>query len=172
MKEVSEINKKENSNLARTRKSKIGKRWKQIKPRSHPNNYYQTVRVIINNYLRILEIVKTEYLQLGERFFEKDLLHDPSDPFTLYKFFTTNFYWYLECDLLFNMNIYYTYNDCPYDYKVNDLISRYTLAAIPKRQHTDLDDYMKGTIGFQGTQLIFQKKVGEDYSLRSKMLTL
>jgi hypothetical protein len=134
----------------------ISKRWKQVRPGTQHKHLVDINNVIAGEYYRILETVKEQYLEPGTIYFERNYRDDMTDPFRLHGFSCSNFYFMLECDFAFTMQIEYDFHNCPFEAAVLHLL-KYAIGlcrAFRTPKQPNLPTYFKGTIAYQDSQFI------------------
>jgi hypothetical protein len=115
MKEFHEAIEKPITTLICSKVPRISKRWKRISDLSHPNKLKQTIDTRIIQYELVLGKVKELYANTEELCYERDFKHDNENPFTIYSFLTSTFFWEIECDFTYNINVTYQFDNCPYE---------------------------------------------------------
>jgi len=135
----------------------IPKRWKQIQDGTHPNKHKEFIQSKMISYRLVLEKVKERYQMPGEVYFERDYTHDSSESFKIYSFITNTFYWYIECNLNFQIVINYDFNGCIYEPEIRKLFRSHILAEHITHTPMDIADYLKGVIAFQDRKYIHHK---------------
>lgn len=79
-------------------------------------------------YLRILNNVKAHHLPSNKVYFERDYRRDTSENcFAMHSFITSSFYWYLECDFLYNYKVEYSFHNCSFEAEIVAALKPYPL---------------------------------------------
>ncbi|MET3981151.1 hypothetical protein ABIB62_003772 [Mucilaginibacter sp. UYP25] len=128
MKEILQAIEKPITTPAFTKVRPISKRWKRVSDLSHPNKLKQTIDTRIIQYELVLEKVKHLYANSGEVCYERDFKIDNENPFTIYSFLTPGFWWDIECDLLYDINVTYQFANCPHEDAIRALFREFHLA--------------------------------------------
>ena len=137
-------------------KHRISKRWKKVRPGTHPNKLNETNDTIAIQYYQALKFLKSQCLAPGTLYFERDYKKDYNDPFALHSFVCEQFSFYLECDFNCFMQIHYDFNDFPH---LNEVLRKVSYAAelgkcLHKPKSPSLPAYFKGVIAYQDKQYI------------------
>ncbi|MBB6130398.1 hypothetical protein [Mucilaginibacter lappiensis] len=156
---MTELNKRPENTKPTTvpqRTIKLGKQWKKVSAGPHPNDSKGVNDTIMNKYYRILQLIKEQYLKLGTIYFERDYKDDGSDPFALHSFICDKLSFYLECDLLGVMQIYYDFNDFAFEAEVRKLLSIpiNTGKCLHKPKQPNLPAFFQGVQNHQDKQYI------------------
>jgi hypothetical protein len=156
MKEISEIPETPITTETYSKVRPISKRWKTVKKNSHPNRFKATLDTSIIKYELVLGKVKELYLDSGERCYERNFKDDNENPFTIYSFLTSTFYWNIECDYTYNINIDYQFYHCPYEDEIRELFMRFnlTLAITEVSKLPTLAAHYKAVLAYQKPQFI------------------
>jgi hypothetical protein len=128
MKEISEINENPISTNTYSRIRPISKRWKSVTKHSHPNQMKAFIDTKISQYELVLGKVKELYHSSGELCYERDFKHDNENPFTIYSFLTSTFYWNIECDFVYNINIEYQFYNFPFEQEIRELFLHFNIS--------------------------------------------
>jgi hypothetical protein len=105
----------------------ISKRWKKVSKLSHPNNHKELIETRISQYESVLRDVKELFANSGEICYERNFKDDNENPFTIYSFLTSTFWWEIECDFCYQINIVYQFQNCPYEAEIRALFKTYHL---------------------------------------------
>lgn len=134
----------------------ISKRWKQVRPGTQHKHLADLNDAIAMQYYRILKTAKEKYLESSTVYFERDYKDDTTDPFRLHGFICNSFYFMLECDFTFIMQIEYDFHNCPFEAEILNLLKYAT--GLSRAFHTPkqplLPEYLKAVITFQDSQFI------------------
>jgi hypothetical protein len=155
MKEISEINELPKTEGTYLRRSRLSKRWKKVSNGTHPNQLKAFNDTKMLQYQFVLDKVK-QFLKPGEVYFERDYKDDGEDAFTIHCFLTKSFYWYIECDLLFTINIHYQFYDCSHEQEIREIFRFHNLThyVTEVEQKPSLPVFYKGVLAYQKPQYI------------------
>lgn len=104
------------------------KRWIIAQSRKNFNDQRMQNSATEIAYLKILNEVKANYLQPNEIYFERDYRHDKSENcFAMHSFIAPTFYWYLECDFLYNYRVEYAFCNCTFEPELLTVLTAYPL---------------------------------------------
>jgi hypothetical protein len=156
MKEVSETNQNQKTTNTATRIWPISKRWKRISNASHPNNLKALVDTRIIQYELVLNKVKELYTYTGEVYYQRDFKDDNENPFTIYSFLTSGFWWNIECDLIYQINVEYEFYSCPFEDEIKELFRQFNLTEYitEVKKEPSLAAFHKAVIAYQQSQYI------------------
>jgi hypothetical protein len=156
MKEISEINKIPITTPTYQRVQRISKRWKRITKSSHPNNLKQLVDTRIGQYECVLRKVKELYAGSGEICYERDFKDDNENPFTIYSFLTSTFWWDIECDFVYQINIVYQFDNCPHEDAIRAMFREFHLTPYITEvaKQPSLAAFHKAVLAYQKPQFI------------------
>jgi hypothetical protein len=152
------LNQPENTKPTATPKTfyRISKRWKQVRPGTQHKHLKDLNDTIAMQYHRILKTVKEKYLEPGTVYFERDYKDDSTDPFRLHGFISDNFYFMLECDFTFIMQMEYDFYNCPFEAEILGHLRFAT--GLNRAFHTPkqpiLPEYLKAVMAYQESQFI------------------
>lgn len=108
-------------------------------------------------YHRVIAIAKTAISGLSITYYEKDMKKDKSEGlYGMHSFITSNFYWWLECDLCCHYQIRYAFNNCPYEVEIRKLMRAYPLDRVttPKQFQFDFTTFYENVLRIQDNQFI------------------
>jgi hypothetical protein len=104
------------------------KRWVIAQSRKNFKDQRMQNTAVEAAYLRILDEVKAHYLPSNGVCFERDYRRDKSENcFAMHSFITSSFYWYLECDFLYNYRVEYDFGGCPFESDILAMLKPYPL---------------------------------------------
>jgi hypothetical protein len=135
---------------------RISKRWKKVSKLSHPNNLKQIIDTRIGQYECVLSKVKELYANSGETCYERDFKHDNENPFTIYSFLTPTFWWNIECDFVYNINIEYQFYNCPFEQEIRELFRHFNISlyVTEVQKKPSLTAFHKAVLAYQKPQFI------------------
>ncbi|WP_374950244.1 hypothetical protein [Mucilaginibacter sp.] len=134
----------------------ISKRWKVVKNNSHPNRMKDVIATRIIQYELILGKVKELYKYSCELCYERDYKHDNENPFTVYSFLTSTFYWNIDCGLNFNITLEYQFWFCPFEQEIRDLFLHFnaSIYVTEVSKQPTLPAFYKAVLAYQKPQYI------------------
>jgi len=110
------------------KKEQRTKRWIIAQSRKNFKDQRMQNAAIEAAYNNVLELVKANYLPTNKVYFERDYRRDKSENcFAMHSFITGSFYWYLECDLLYNYRVEYAFFNCPFEAEIIAMLKPYPL---------------------------------------------
>ena len=156
MKEISEVKEIPITTSTYTKFYPIAKRWKKVSKLSHANNHKQLIDTRITQYELVLDKVKLLYTNSGEICYERDFKHDNENPFTIYSFLTSTFWFDIECDLCFNINVVYQFDKCPHEAAITALFREFHLTPYITEvaKQPSLAGFHKAVLAYQKPQFI------------------
>lgn len=156
MKEISEINEIPETTQTYHRVQRISKRWKKISNATHPNQMKAFVDTKISQYELVLGKVKELYHGSGELCYERNFKDDNENPFTIYSFLTSSFWWNIECDFVYNIIIEYQFYNCPFEEEIRELFRHFhiSLYVTEVRKEPSLPTFHKAVLAYQKPQFI------------------
>jgi hypothetical protein len=104
-------------------------------------------------FVKVLAKVKQLYATQREYVFERDYRHDNTESaFSMHSFICNSFYMRLDCDFLYNYNVEYDFDNCPFEQQIKHLFQ--TMGFVLDRarqqpQQTDVATFFKGVIAYQ-----------------------
>ncbi|MDO3643839.1 hypothetical protein [Mucilaginibacter sp. L3T2-6] len=113
-----------------------GKRWKTAQTRgSNPAQARQNECTEFA-YHEVLNLVKMNYMQAGEVYFEKDFKHDkdPKNFLAMHSFLSLTFYWRLDCAAYYDYEIEFAFHECPFEEEVRKLFRAFPLERQAKEK--------------------------------------
>ena len=108
-------------------------------------------------YHRIIGAVKTQYMQPGEIYFERDYKTDKSDGlFSMHSFATPAFYIRLDCSLCSDYEVQYAFGKCPFKAALRELLAAYPLdrQAAERQVQPDFKTFYKTILAIQEATFI------------------
>jgi hypothetical protein len=156
MKEISEINEIPITTPTYHKFQRISKRWKKVSKLSHPNNLKLIIDTRIGQYECVLWKVKELYANSGETCYERNYKDDNENPFTIYSFLTSTFWWNIECDFVYNINVEYQFYNCPFEQEIRELFRHFhiSLYVTEIRKEPNLTAFYKAVLAYQKPQFI------------------
>ena len=116
------------------------KRWVTSEQRKNYDQQTHHNEPIEAAYHRIVNLVKTLYMQPGEVYFERDFKYDQSfGLFGIHSFITPHFYWRLDCEFTYNYQVTFAFNNCSYEAEIRKLMLAYPLDRTTKEKHLHPD---------------------------------
>lgn len=104
------------------------KRWVIAQSRKNFKDQRMQNSAVEAAYLRILDEVKAHHLPSNGVYFERDYRRDKSENcFAMHSFITSSFYWYLECDFLYNYRVEYAFHNSPFKADILAMLKPYPL---------------------------------------------
>ncbi|MFA6246246.1 MAG: hypothetical protein WC615_04855 [Mucilaginibacter sp.] len=156
MKEISEVNEIPITTPTYSKVYPISKRWKKVSKLSHANNHKQLIDTRIIQYECVLRKVKELYANSGETCYERDYKHDNENPFTIYSFLTSTFWWDIECDFVYQINIVYQFENSPHEDAIRALFREFHLTPYITEvaKQPSLAGFHKAVLAYQKSQFI------------------
>jgi hypothetical protein len=155
MKEISEVPEIPKTTETYSRVRRISKRWKSITNYTHPNQMKMELDTRMIQYELVLGKVKELYQGSGEICYERDFKHDNENPFTIYSFLTSTFWWFIECDFTYNINIKYQFDNCPYEEEIRRLFLHFNVSMeVIEDTKPSLPAFHKAVLAYQKPQFI------------------
>jgi hypothetical protein len=104
------------------------KRWVVAKGR-HDKKYHRMQNDSTElAYHAVIDKVKELIIQSGgDTIFEKDDRYDPAAYTGMHDFITSTFSWRLDCELDYNYEIYFTFQNCPHENIIREMMKGYPL---------------------------------------------
>jgi hypothetical protein len=138
------------------KKNTIGKRWKMVKPSTHPNNHQAFIMTKMIQYQFVLQAVRQLDFFKDQPYFDRDYKDDGNEPFLIHCFVSETFYWRIECNLLFEIIIEYSFENCPVEGMVWAAIAWQRLHnyAKPVKKQPSLAEFHKNVLACQERQYI------------------
>lgn len=140
------------------------KQWIRGKSRMRQSIIHEKNADVESTYKKVLELAKQLYSSLpdpSERtVFEKDDRRDCSEnPYSMHTFINSSFYWYLECNMVFNYRIEYDLHNCPFQEQFMELIesqNKYNPGScIHWHQKPNCKEFFQRVIKVQDAQFIY-----------------
>ncbi|HAL81511.1 MAG TPA: hypothetical protein DCO83_04140 [Mucilaginibacter sp.] len=113
-----------------TKKYHRRKLWITAQSRTIEVHKYQRMRnnATEGDYHRIIAAIKTLYLKPGEIYFERNYKDEESENFmTMHCFMTATCYLNLECDMLYDFQVEYAFNNCPFEAAIKEMLKPHPL---------------------------------------------
>ena len=156
MKEISEITENPITTTSTRKVYPISKRWKVVKNSTHPNRMKDHIATRMIQYELVLGKVKELYKDSGEHCYERDFKHDNENPFTIYSFLLSNFYWNIDCDLNFNITLEYQFWFCPFEQEIREIFLHFDVAhhVVEVDKKPSLPAFHKAVLAYQKPQYI------------------
>ncbi|MDR3695593.1 hypothetical protein [Mucilaginibacter sp.] len=142
-----------------TKKHHRQKRWKIAQSRTTETHKYQRMRneATESDYHKIIAAIKTLYLKPGEIYFERDYKNEESENFmTMHCFMSATCYLYLECDILYDFQVEYAFNNCPFEAAIREMLKPHPFdtRATEKQLQPNFNTSFQRTLKFQEPQFI------------------
>ncbi|QXV66096.1 hypothetical protein INP83_03095 [Mucilaginibacter sp. 21P] len=140
-----------------TLSNKRKKRWVLALLRANNEGQAMQNRCVEAAYHKIIAIVKSSYLKPGEVYFERDWKEDSSyGIFNMHSFITPTFSWSLDCTLLYDYEISYSFGDCPSKESILETLTAYPLDRQCKMiKREDYSSFYKSVLRKQPKQFQF-----------------
>jgi hypothetical protein len=103
-------------------------RWRVAKGRK--DNKIQTAQngSVEFDYHAVITKLKELIPQFGgDTIFERDYKYDPTSYTGMHTFITSTFFWRLDCELIYNYEVYFAFYNCPYESIIRQLFTSYPL---------------------------------------------
>jgi hypothetical protein len=137
-------------------------RWRVAKGRK--DNKLQTAQngSVEFDYHAVIDKVKSLIPQFGgDTIFERDYKTDPTSYTGMHSFVTSTFFWRLDCELIYNYEIYFVFHNCPYESIIRQLFNAYPLDRTTHEQTftQGYEAFYRGVLAIQDPIYITSLKV-------------
>ena len=81
-----------------------------------------------SSYHEVIQLVKIQYLQPNEIYYEQDLKREHEQGMLgMHSFVTPSFSWFLLCEFNFTYKVFYTFGNCPFEAVIRRKLQAYPL---------------------------------------------
>jgi hypothetical protein len=158
--EINSSNRKK-ENEANPSVNRIPKRWITAKGMYKDSLMQKLNECIESRYHRILNEVKKLLADEATIVFERDYRSDNTESsFALHAFLSNSFYFYIECNYVFQYQVEYAFNNCKYEAEIRKLLDNYTFTdrATEINLSPTYDDFYRNVLAYQSKSFIYVLK--------------
>lgn len=131
------------------------KRWKLAESRLKATYDHSTNINKEQFFMKMLKEVKQLYATVNERVFERDEREDNSrNPFLMYTFITSSFFFELECNFNYYYEVHYDIGPGLFEAGITAMLNKYygALEPVHKKKEPDLHTYFKEVEAYSGSK--------------------